>query len=349
MKIRFIISISLLLLAVLPMRAMSVWFNYAPTTASYQQSYYVGAAMIASGNNFCELWLNENYTLLASVQAMRLGSVGATRNHSGPATITYFAEAYDYTTEDYGYAYHSVSVSGPPNSAPSSSISATAVTLEFGEGSTVTGSLTDADGNLQAHALRRANGGGWVRPSGPSYTLTGWNSYSEDTVVVWSSLNHSNDTASGGSSTKSAVVRPPVGTWEFNTNGRDSGSLWAAGASVTITVNKATPSGVFAARNFSPGSSSYTVQATDLNAVFSNPHSGTVASPTGTITYSIVGPATNVTSGTLLPPGTYLLRASYPGDSNYNAASKDAIWTVNVPSGATDTSNDNELNIHRPN
>lgn len=219
-----------------------------------------------------------------------------------------------------------------PNVAPVSNISASASTIGFGQSVTVTGTISDADGNLYAHGILRLrdDGATWLRPStAPDYSRTGWNSFAVDTGIVWSSVNHVNDTASGGSSSRSASVLPlSRATYTFHTNGHDN-ALWSPGASVVVTVIHATPTATFASRTLNTSGASYTVLAGDLNAAFANPFSGAVAAPTGTVTYSIVGAGAAVTAGTVLPTGqAYTVRASYPGNANYNAATIDAVWTV---------------------
>ncbi len=99
----------------------------------------------------------------------------------------------------------------------------------------------------------------------------------------------------------------------------------------TITVNQITPTGSFAGRTLGSGTGSYTVQAGDLNATFAHPSAPAgVPAPSGTISYSFVaGGSGAVTAGTVLTTGvTYTVRASYPGDANYLAATADAAWTV---------------------
>jgi hypothetical protein len=92
----------------------------------------------------------------------------------------------------------------------------------------------------------------------------------------------------------------------------------------TITVSKAAPTGSFGAETLTYGTSLSGL----LNATFVNPYNTAITSPTGTVTYSASGYGA-VSAGTVLPPGTYTITASYPGDSNYNATTKTATFTVN--------------------
>ena len=144
----------------------------------------------------------------------------------------------------------------------------------------------------------------------------------------------------------------------------------AASVSYPITVSKATPVGTFSARTLSPanGASGYIVTATDLNATFAHPSNGSVTAPTGTISYTIGTGSPNgtvgstVVAGTILTLGTYYIQANYPGDSNYNTASKLATWTIDVAASIAsqlhlthpstppqnDSANSTALSVHKP-
>lgn len=261
------------------------------------------------------------------------------------------------------------------NAAPVASISASTSSILFGQATTITGTLTDTDGNLYAHGLLRQDGAGWRRPPDPDYVRTGWNGFSADTATIWFALDHSNDTAAGGSSTKTASVRPPVGSWTFRTDGKD-GSVWSNGANVVITVGKAVPAARFPDRTIVAGigATTYQVQAGDLNAEFANPYSASVSPPSGTPNYTVVEASSGATPtsgavspGTTLSAGTFKIRASLPAETNYEARTIDSIWTVlldsdgdEVPNGVEDLFGTNPqsatthgtapgLKIHRPN
>jgi hypothetical protein len=264
------------------------------------------------------------------------------------------------------------------NTDPRITMSASPTSIIFGQTTGLTSLATDADGNLAFHGILVLNQSGtdWYRPAGTDHS-TGWGNHpvSNDFTAV----SYSSGVTSGASSTRTATHRPPyAGSFTYHNNTHD-GYVWASSNSANwaacvgyayVTVNKATPTGNFAARTLNPaGGSSYVVQAGDLNASFANPYSAAVAAPTGAITYSIVGPGTLVTAGTNLTPGaTYTIRASYPGDANYNAAIKDATWTITndsdadgIPDGieqqlgtnpnaaaAADPANTTQLKITRP-
>ena len=155
------------------------------------------------------------------------------------------------------------------------------------------------------------------------------------------------------------------------------GNYTGSNNALSWTLNKATPAAVFqnprARGTQTP--TTYTVQAGDLNASFLPAGAG--ATPSGPVTYSIIAasgtgasPSSGaVTAGTVFTIGSYTIRASYPGDANYNATSVDAVWNIvldvdgdgipgyievllgldpNVPNNQNDGSNQTQLEIHRP-
>ncbi|MBC7369299.1 MAG: hypothetical protein H7343_21235 [Undibacterium sp.] len=105
----------------------------------------------------------------------------------------------------------------------------------------------------------------------------------------------------------------------------------------TLIVNKATPTGTFAARSVAPDATgTYAVAAGALNATFANPFSTAVAAPTGGATYRFTGTTTAVTVGTTLAAGTVrLIDAVYPGDANYLTTVRAAPFTVLGPTPPT--------------
>jgi hypothetical protein len=133
--------------------------------------------------------------------------------------------------------------------------------------------------------------------------------------------------------TTAAVRASPVGTYTITIS---VGTLSATNYSFkpengVLTINKATPSKTFAAKTRSLGLEYYTVTAADLDATFahSSPTTGVVA-PTGTVTYSLVEDGVPVEVGTQILGGRAVtVRASYPGDGNYNATTVDSMWTLN--------------------
>ena len=146
---------------------------------------------------------------------------------------------------------------------------------------------------------------------------------------------------------------------------------------LTWVINKATPAGSFQSPRYrgTQTPTAYTVQVSDLNASFAPAGVGTT--PAGVISYSIISasgggsPSSGaLNSGTILTLGTYVIRASYPGDANYTATTIDAVWHIvldvdgdgipgylevllgldpNVSNNEADAANHTQLKIHRPN
>jgi RHS repeat-associated protein len=128
---------------------------------------------------------------------------------------------------------------------------------------------------------------------------------------------------SGTASATTAGSYSVTATATGNYTGTSGATAW--------TIAKATPVVSNWPNNRTIVSTSYTVLAADLSAVFSNSTSG-VTEPTGTVTYSIVsGGSGAVTAGKVLSAGIYTIAASYPGDSNYNATTADVTWTISDP------------------
>lgn len=266
------------------------------------------------------------YTVVA-VSGANASSTGAV----GVGTVllpgTYTVQASYPGDANYNAAIASVTFT-VPNIAPHlASLSATPNTILFGQSSTISATATDPDGNLYAHGLLllTADGTTWLRPPGTDYSRTGWNAFAFDSADTWTSPSFSNDVpASGSTSTKSVVFMAGAArTYVFHSDAHD-GSSWTDNASTyALTVNKTTPVTSFPARSYSSGLPTYTWTNGDANAAFTNPYSPAVAGPSGAVTYSIVGAGTIVQPGMALGPGSYTIRASSVGDSNYNPTQVD--------------------------
>jgi hypothetical protein len=236
-----------------------------------------------------------------------------------PATGSYLfvVRAWD-ALGDYTDAYANFDV---VNRAPVTSIGASATNIAFGQTTTITATTTDADGNLINQGIDYlapgssswANAVSWSGGMTGSHTLT-W------TVPV-------------------TLLSPGTVPWQVRATASD-GYAASNYPSVAITVAKATPAVAHWASRGIANNTGYAVTAADLTAVFSNPYSGSVAQPTGAVVYSIASDSTGTfppgtvispTSNSVLQPGNYTIRASYPGDSNYNALAVDVTWIISNP------------------
>lgn len=358
-----------------PNQPPTVTWVQNPSAAYINQSFSVQARADDGDGNLSAVWVwkegvpfavnggGNGYQSYSDANSASLSTVGS---------VNFSAQSFDGNGASSAVIYHTVTIN---NRAPFVTLSLVPSTISFGQSTTFSSTITDADGNLAAHAILRHDGANWRRPTGTNFPLTGCNVYSEDSVG-WSALNSLDDSATGYSNVKSGNYRPQsaIGCY-FHGNGFDVTGTYASNwVSVQLVVNKATPTGTFASRTIAPTTTTYSVIAADLNAAFANPYSTQVAIPTGTVTYAIVGPGTAVTAGTTLTTGnTYTIRASYPGDSNYNAATIDATWTISTAnldsdgdglsdqlegqlgtnshgssSNGSDTGNSAALKIHKP-
>jgi len=276
-----------------------------------------------------------------SVVAVVGGGASPTGGTVGPGTVFYpgtYTVRASYPGDGLYNATYVDRTFTVADQAPSGSFTidgaASGKTIAFGQTVSLASTLSDPDGHLSSHSFWWDQGSGlyWTNP------WVVW-SYPAD-ATGWSNPVNPGYDASGTSSTRSAdflAWRP--GSFVFHAAGGDSIS-WVGLGVYTVTVTKATPVTNFSggAKNSQDGNT-YTVQPDDLNAVFVNAHSGAVTPPSGPITYTIVGPNTPVTVGSVLSGSpTYTIRASYPGDPTYyNPATKDVTFSIILdPNGDVD-------------
>ncbi len=250
---------------------------------------------------------------------------------SMPTGMNFQAQSGDSAGATSNVIYHTVPVY---NRAPSGTFTVNGSTsnssINFGQAVTVASSVSDPDGNLTVHSFWWDQGSGlyWTHP------IRTWD-YPPN-MAGWYNLNLGSNgyDASGGTSNRSFDIRPTkAATFAIHNAASDPYQWVGVGTSIIyLTVNKTTPSGSFANRTIAPVAPTYTVQSSDLNAAFSNPYSGGVAAPTGSVTYTLVsGGSGAVTAGTVLSASsTYTVRASYAGDANYNPTTVDSVWTLSA-------------------
>lgn len=316
--------------AAAPNQAPTIAWVQNPGSAYINQWFEVQARADDANGNLSNIWVWKDgipFAFNGGGNGYQCYSDANVASRATAGSIEFHAQAADASGAYSSTIYHTVTIN---NRAPFVEISLTPATINFGQSTTFSSTITDADSNLYTHAILRWDGSNWRRPTGTNYPRMGWNVYTEDTVG-WSSVNPSNDYATGSSDTKSGVYRPQSVTSSiyFHANGSDGYTYASNWVSQQLVVNKATPAATFASRTIAPTASSYAVNAADLNATFSNPYSSLVALPTGAVTYSFAATGAPVAVGTVLNIGsTYTIRASYAGDSNYNATTVDATWTI---------------------
>lgn len=212
------------------------------------------------------------------------------------------------------------------------------VNVAFGDSFYIRVSGTDPDGRLAMLFSRIDKVGG---ASGWDYPAVGASGASAS--YDFGPYNTANGGGIGLADVWSHVKDADSVPYDWQGNG------WWGEHTPNVNIVKATPTGAFAATNLSAGiGQNALVKEGNLSATFANPYSGLVTAPTGQATYAIAPgsltgtPGTPLNPGTLLPGGTYVIRATYPGDANYNSAYVDATWTVTV---LTDSDGDSTPNI----
>jgi hypothetical protein len=278
------------------------------------------------------------------VQAAQGG--GSNYNAAPNATQTFFVNGDPTITQAILDGSNNVLATNTVTNGSAANGAANA-TVYFGQTWKFQVSGTDPNSTLTWLLFRMQRPGGVPGSTNPDAT--------DGFVLSGTEWNWDNNFASTNAKTitTTGILADTVGSWPVwshaeNANALGWGSVsgwngqqygWQSSSGVaSLTVAKATPSASFpTGRTFSPAGTSYTVVAADLNAVFSNPYSGSVTAPTGAVTYTLVGPGTAVTAGTVLRGGAYYtIQANYPGDANYNATTATSSWHVNGPPGDAD-------------
>lgn len=107
------------LLTALPLSAVQVWFSSAPNSVAHGASYYVEAqAYITSWWEGGDLWLYKNSSYVSGGWGNGTISAGTWQADSGPQSIEYFAEAWDWGVGQNALDWHYVFVDGPANQPP---------------------------------------------------------------------------------------------------------------------------------------------------------------------------------------------------------------------------------------
>jgi RHS repeat-associated protein len=191
---------------------------------------------------------------------------------------------------------------------------ASATNVFFGQTVTITSSSADNDSLLVSEAID------YLPPPGSTWVTD---------AATWSSATPV------GSHTLTWTIPTSIfniiGQWQVRGSGTNSLGFVSPYLSVlTINLAKATPA---ISSNWSNQTfpTAHTVTSADL-ATLTNPYSSNVALPTGAITYSIVsGGSGPFVAGTQFSPGTYTIRASYAGDTNYTPLTADIVWKIIHP------------------
>ncbi len=288
------------------------WTNQTFTVSSNAYTVVAGnlGAVFANANNNSSL-ARPTGTVTYSIVAGGSGAVVANTTMLQPGTYTIRASYpgdgnYNAATADATWVIDS----------PVSATTASATHVEFGQTVTITGTATDADGLLVSQSIA------YLPPPGTTCV---------NSAATWSGGPTARDTLTW--TIPAATLGTNFGSWQFlawSFSNVPFTSLNGPIVPLSINYTKATPAvSKWTNQTFTFSGNAYTVPAADLGAVFSNPYSSSVAPPTGTVTYRIVDSSPIVAGTTTLPPGTYTVQASYPGDANYNATTADVTWNIN--------------------
>jgi len=259
-------------------------------------------------------------------------------------------------------------------------VSATGGNIFYGQSFSSSVRATDPSGDLAEYQLVIAN-------AAFNATANNWEGTSPE---GWKWRHFRSSSVSGADTTLAMVVQDliygtpsplSIGSYRINILARDTfpNATYSANTVLaTLTVSAATPVGTYPSpRNYN---ASRILTAQDLNATFANPYTGVTAP--GTATYKIqsatgssASPSAGatVTIGTILTPGSYVIRATLPAGGNYSQGASNCTFTVssgpvgdddgdNIPNGVeqlmgsnsfnpgtSDSSNSTiQLNVHKP-
>lgn len=254
------------------------------------------------------------------------GEVDRTVNLDSNGDWYFWTDAQDTSgayssTGDWQNGFHVVvNQAPPPNSPPSSSLSASATAITYGQGITLTSRITDVDGNLANQAIDLStDNSNWA---------SGWSNWSGTTA--WN--------ISGGDVTDTVTYTAPnAGMYYFRSRGQDTANALSDFAYATVTVNRAQMQPPTPNRNsysIAPGTSWSPLSDVQVPAGNGN----------GEVMWCVVG-QTNFNTASWTPPGrgTYQFTLAQKADSNHQGNVTDPIqggmetngtyYTLNVTGG----------------
>ncbi len=327
----------------IPNQSPSISWLVAPSTVYVNQNFTVRARGTDPDGNLSNVlvWKNDQpFAFNGGGNGYQNDSDANYTSSGNPGPVHFKAESMDGANAYSGMIYHTVQI---VNRSPHVAITASPTTIQFGQSTSITSVATDPDSNLVFHGILVLNetGSNWYRAAQSDHS-TGWGNH--PTTPHFTGINYTSGAASGGSNTRTATHRPAYAnaTMTYHANTHD-GHLWASSdpanwATCTgyayVTVSKAPPSiSGWTSRSWT---GTGTAPAGSFNVTLSNPHSSAVATPTGAVTFSIVGSSGfgasptggAVNASTVFYPGIYTVRASYAGDANYLAGAWDVTFTV---------------------
>lgn len=272
--------------------APTISWNSAPGAVASGQSYTVSAHGHDDDGNLSQVnvWKNGAPFAFAGGGNGTDGDSGNPTSDTGPATITFTAQAVDSNGATSSTITHTVTVSAP-NNAPTAAISGSTA-LKTNETGSWNFSAADADGNLSQWRFYASTNGNpqWSSISGSFVSGSYSRSFSTPGSYIWKvDVQDSAGVSRSASITVNVTAPPPVS------------------AAITASPTSATAPG---SATISWSASNATSVSVSGNGVSSSATSGsrTVSGlPAGTYTYTIVaqganGPATKTATLTVTAP-----------------------------------------------
>lgn len=178
--------------------AAGVWFSQAPSSVQSGTGYYVEASASTSGQCDVTVWKNNGY--FASGSGYMSSSAGNSTTDYGEQTVEYYADVTDYTYDEYESTYAWVTITAPPNNAPSISWSQSPANAAVNEWFTIEAHGTDSDGNLTAVSVWREGSPHAFGGGGDGYNSWSGNGSSSGSVgsVTFTAEAYDSNGASSG-------------------------------------------------------------------------------------------------------------------------------------------------------
>jgi hypothetical protein len=234
-----------------PNRAPTIAWLSAPSTAGHLQSYTVSARGQDADGNLTQvnIWKKGTPFAFAGGGTGFLGDSGNPSTDAGPQTITYTVQAVDASGATSPIISQTVTISGPPNTAPSIAWLAAPATVASGQSYTVSARGTDADGNLASVSILK-DGAAFANSGGGTGATSDASATGSDTgprTITFTAVATDAQGASSGTISYVLTVSPPPPVLFTLTTVAGSGGAVSAGGSfangATAIVN-ATPDAI---------------------------------------------------------------------------------------------------------
>lgn len=237
--------------APVPNRAPSIAWLSAPTAAGHLQSYTVSARGQDADGNLTQVnvWKNGAPFAFAGGGTGFVGDSGNPSSDTGPQTITFTAQAVDADGATSPVISQTITISGPPNTAPSIAWLAAPTTVGSGQSYTVSARGTDADGNLASVSILK-DGATFATSGGGTGATSDASAVGSDTgprtITFTAVATDAQGASSGTVSYVLTVSAPPPVLFTLTTTAGSGGAVSAGGSftSGTTAVVTAMPDAI---------------------------------------------------------------------------------------------------------